>query len=109
MSKPLSPNDFKKAKAEREFPPYVIEAFNNIITRNIGESGLAEVIQDDVILEIQNCAYHKHGVELTRHQIFDQHLLDVEEVYRAQGWKVEYDKPAYNESYSAYFTFQARK
>ena len=109
MSKPLRPNDFKKAKAEREFPPYVFAAFNNVITRNITDSGFARVTQEEALVEVQTCAFHKHGVELTRNQIYDQHLLDVEEAYRAQGWKVEYDKPAYCESYSAFFTFRAPK
>ncbi len=31
--------------------------------------------------------------------------LNVEELYRAQGWTVTYDKPGYNESYPATFTF----
>jgi hypothetical protein len=43
---------------------------------------------------------------LKKQQIFDDNLLDVEEVYEKAGWKVEYDKPAFNESYPATFTFR---
>lgn len=37
--------------------------------------------------------------------IFDNNLLDFEQAYRDNGWSVVYDKPAYNESYDATFTF----
>jgi len=43
---------------------------------------------------------------LNRAEIFDKGWLNVEEVYRAAGWAVEYDKPGFNESYSATFTFK---
>jgi hypothetical protein len=43
--------------------------------------------------------------DLTRAFIFSKGYLNFEELYEAQGWKVVYDKPAYNESYKANFTF----
>ena len=43
---------------------------------------------------------------LNRNEIFNKGWLNIEEVYRSAGWKVNYDKPAYNESYDAYFTFE---
>ena len=45
---------------------------------------------------------------LKRQDIFDNHWLDVEDLYRKNGWKVDYDKPGYNESYNAYFVFSAK-
>jgi hypothetical protein len=41
------------------------------------------------------------------HLIFEKGLLDVETVYERAGWKVTYDKPAYNETYPATFRFVA--
>lgn len=38
-------------------------------------------------------------------EVYRRRLLDVEELYRASGWKVEYDKPAYCEDFEAYFKF----
>jgi hypothetical protein len=35
--------------------------------------------------------------------------LDIEDSYRSTGWSVEYDKPGYNESYGAIFTFRKKK
>ena len=42
----------------------------------------------------------------SRKEIFDNHLLDFEDVYRDQGWSVMYDSPAYCESYDPYFLFK---
>ncbi len=41
-------------------------------------------------------------------EIYERHLLDVEPSYRAEGWEVEYDKPGYNETYEATFTFRKK-
>lgn len=38
-----------------------------------------------------------------------QHWLNFEGAYRRAGWKVEFDKPGYNESYPATFKFTAYK
>ena len=42
---------------------------------------------------------------LTDEYLFDNKFLDVEDIYRKQGWVVAYDKPAYNETYDAIFEF----
>jgi hypothetical protein len=36
---------------------------------------------------------------------FNFKWLNFETAYRSKGWKVDYDKPAYNESYDAFFQF----
>lgn len=41
--------------------------------------------------------------------MLDREHLDVEDVYRAAGWEVTYDKPGYNETYDATFTFRSAK
>jgi hypothetical protein len=46
--------------------------------------------------------------DVERGEIFHRGWLDVEDAYRAEGWTVVYDKPGYNESYAASFTFSAR-
>ena len=37
--------------------------------------------------------------------LYEKHYLDVEDAYRKRGWIVDYDKPAYNETYDAFFEF----
>jgi hypothetical protein len=42
---------------------------------------------------------------MERAEVFSKHYLDFEDVYRKQGWKVYFDRPGFNESYTATFTF----
>lgn len=35
----------------------------------------------------------------------NQDWVNIEDVYRKQGWNVEFDKPGYNEDYDATYTF----
>ncbi len=60
----------------------------------------SRILQKDVIARII-----ASEPELTSQQIFDNHWLDIEDLYRKVGWKVKYDKPAYCESYDASFEF----
>jgi len=41
--------------------------------------------------------------------IFDNHWLDVEPIFEDCGWKVEYDKPGFNENYPATFKFTPKR
>ena len=45
---------------------------------------------------------------LKENDIFDKGSLNVETIYRKDGWNVEYDKPGYNESYDASFKFSRK-
>ncbi|MBI2120170.1 MAG: hypothetical protein HYT94_00935 [Parcubacteria group bacterium] len=94
---PIKPGDIAKVK-KTIFPDKVFEAFNELIVAHFS-NGLSTIKQDDIV-ELMV----KKGLE--RNQIFNNHWLDVEEVYRDEGWKVEYDKPAHCESYPATFTFK---
>jgi len=38
----------------------------------------------------------------------DDNWLNIEDIYRAEGWAVEYNQPAYCETYDAYFIFKKR-
>lgn len=102
MVNPISPKDVGSAKATI-FPKCVFEAVNELIATHY-TNGRAHFTQDDVIDKIQ----HYSGYDIGRKEIFDNGYLNFEEVYREQGWKVEYDKPGYNESYKANFTFKAK-
>lgn len=97
--RPLSPKEVVEKKIN-SIPDAVFEAFNDLIAKDFN-SAYAIVKQKEVV---------KLLVEkgLKEKDIYDNHWLDVEEVYRKAGWKVEYDKPAYNEDYDAYFEFRPR-
>jgi hypothetical protein len=89
---PISPVQVAKKKGEY-IPKEVFEAFDALIVENY-VAGRAVVIQDEVVERVKkkvgNC---------------NNKWLNVEAAYEAVGWKVEYDKPAYNESYPAKFIF----
>ena len=99
--KPISPEEADEQKI-LAIPDFVIAAFNTCIIKNL-KNGKATVKQDDVVAEIQK---HKN---IDKHIIFENQWLDVEDLYRAEGWRVLYDKPGFNEGYSAYFVFSKEK
>lgn len=94
MTKPITPDEAGTAKV---IPDEVITAFNETIALHF--DGRAS---NFTTIEIVS-AIVKKGI--SRKVIFDNHYLDVEPIFEAVGWKVVYDKPGYNESYEANFTF----
>jgi len=98
--RPIDPNKVQEAKSAL-LPDAVVGSFNELIAEKWSAgTQSASFTQDEVIDRI---LVKMKGV--TRHQLFERNLLDVEPKYRAEGWVVEYDKPGYNESYKATFTF----
>lgn len=96
--KPLSPKEVAGEKL-KSFPNEVLESFNELIIRNAGGGSEQIVVcQQEVIALMVNKG-------LNRNQIFKNGWLDIEDLYRKAGWKVEYDKPGYNEDYLPYFIF----
>lgn len=109
--KPISPSDIAATKRE-VFPPYVIQAFNELIAKDF-VGNRATVKQDDVIAKIIELNPDLKEIDdasnyNARRRILNNGWLNVEEIYRAEGWRVKYDKPGYNESYGAYFIFEKK-
>lgn len=92
----ITPEDADKAR-EKSIPPEVFEAFNELIVADLDAYGTATVRQCDVEKAIRA----KIGT-------IEMRWLDVESSYRAAGWRVEYDKPAYNETYEPTFKFNRK-
>lgn len=100
MTDPIRPEDIAARKAV-VLPAEVIEVFNDLIAlAYAGRS--ATVTQEDAVNEIAT------RLSISRTAVFDRNLLDIELVYQAAGWDVTYDKPGFNESYPAAFTFARR-
>lgn len=95
---PIRPEDVTALQLE-QFPPEVVQTFNTLIAENIA-GGEAIVSQNDVIENLVLRGLH-------RAQIYQKGWLNVEDMYRDAGWKVEYDRPGHDESYQAFFRFQA--
>lgn len=98
--RPISPEEVSREKL-KNFPNEVMQSFNEEITQNF-RGGSATIRQDSVV----NLMVSKG---LKRAEIYKNGWLDVEDIYRKAGWKVDYDKPAYNESYEPTFTFSHRR
>lgn len=98
MSKAISPDEVT-VKSKMKFPNYVVDSVNKLIQKN-WDGFHALIEQDEIIAEILK---HK---KCTRDQIFERHLLDFEDFYRAAGWKVTYYKQPYYETADDYFVFK---
>jgi hypothetical protein len=99
---PITPQEIL-ADLPKIIPSFVFEAVNNLLKKKFrGES--VTIKQDAIMDEIA-----KLQTTYTRQEIFDNKWMDFEKVYRDNGWKVEYDKPGYNESYDAFFVFTPKK
>lgn len=94
--KALKPDEVVIAR-KVSMPDAVLEVFNELITENF-RGRYAVVYQEEVVKRLI-----KKGLD--RKDIYDKGWLDVEDIYRQEGWTVVYDKPGYNESYRAYFRF----
>lgn len=99
--KPITPQEIAEQKG-KVIPSEVFESFNELIVKRYC-NGKAIMAQDEVVSLI--LAKRPNN---TRSEIFNEGWLDVESVYEGAGWTVDYDKPGYNESYPAVFTFHAK-
>jgi len=95
---PIKPQEVK-ARLISSLPPEVINVFNNLIQKNFNGTE-ARVLQKDAVKGI--C----EALAISKNQAFENKLLDVEDAFREAGWIVSYDKPAYCETYDAYFIFK---
>ena len=99
MTRPISPAEVATAK-NRYLPEVVFDVVNKLIAENF-TNGRARILQPTIV-----AALVARG--LSRHEVFDKGYLNFEEAYEAEGWKVEYDKPGYDETYDANFTFTVK-
>lgn len=101
-SKVISPDEIN---FEDSIPEFVIEAVNNILKKEYrGDS--VTILQKEIMTEVMNL---RTDLSLSKEDIYKNHWLDFEPLFRKNGWNVSYDKPGYNESYEARFTFSKKK
>ena len=97
--KALGPDEVLAAR-KASLPDVVIEVFNDLISENF--NGHSAIVYQSAVVK------HLVSKGLSRDKIYNKGWLDVEDIYLEQGWKVEYDKPGYNEDYEAYFKFSKK-
>lgn len=98
-TKALSPQEASAVKKET-MPEIVLETFNKLIVKNFNGKS-STVFQDDVMKILCD-----NGLD--QGEIYSNHWLDIEDIYRDQGWSVRYDKPDWNSSGRAYFEFKVK-
>lgn len=99
MTKPISPQEVVQLKSE-QIPHGVIKAFNETIAAHY-TAGKAEVPLQHVLDRI---AIHMNTPE----DAIPDWWLDVEDIYRQEGWKVTFYKPARDENFKSFFDFRKK-
>ena len=102
----VEPISLKEApqKKEQLLPGFVIEAFNNVIAKNLS-NGYSRFLQKEVVAEMIRLSEDSVTVD----EMFKKKYLDVEGIYRKKGWIVSFEGPAYCESFEPYFTFKEKR
>ena len=101
-TKPLSPADINNSM-ETIIPGVIIEAVNNLLKKEFRGRSVC-LLQKDILNEILRL-----NNTLSKDEIFEKKWMDFESIFEKVGWKVEYDKPGYNESYESSFKFTPKK
>jgi hypothetical protein len=101
--KPVTPKELA-GTAGQDIPEVVIEAVNNLLKKKFRRGGPVTLKQEDIVKEIVRLNH-----ELNATTIYENGWLDFEPVFERAGWRVNYDKPGYNESYPATFEFTPKK
>ena len=104
--KPLSPDEVL-GKKQVSIPDEMLEAVNELIVKK-WHGNEATFRQDDLVA-LYLAKIGENDIQKSRDKLYENHWLDFEDIYRKAGWSVDYDKPAYNESYPATFTFKKKK
>ncbi len=102
MKGPISPDEVDEFRQKNRvpIPDEVYEAFNELIAEDWDDK--QAVVEQPVVVE----RILSKLPQVKKDDIYKNKWLDVEEAYEEQGWTVEYDKPGYCESGSAYFVFK---
>lgn len=102
MSGPIKPSEVQDKK-NASLPAEVFDAFNALIVEKWSEASRCAIIHQCEVAERVAVA-----LGITKGEVYERKLLDVEDAYRKAGWKVKYDKPAYNETYEPSFEFRKK-
>ena len=101
---PITPEEAQKQHFAQYVPNEVYEAVNEILAEKYCDSGIT-IHQDEVVSRAIE-KMQSDGTCVPVEDFFTYHWLDFEAPYRASGWEVSYEKPAYNESFAAHWVFR---
>ena len=95
---PIHPQDINKLKNEA-IPESVIAAFNHLLIKNWANTE-AIIYKSYALKEILY-----RDASLTERIIYDNHWLDVENLYESYGWEVKYVNSSESENNEPYYLF----
>lgn len=101
--KPITPEEARN-EAKSNIPEFVIIGVNNAIKSHYHKSGFT-IKQKDILAEIMKVAPD----DMTNNEIFENHWMDFEDLYKNFGWNISYDSPGYRESYDEKYEFKPKK
>jgi len=97
LGRPIAPREVEQFRRKYCIPPFVFDAFNEIIGEHFANNR-----SKFKVLDIQRRVKEK----MEDPSKFKFEWLQVQDSYRAVGWKVTLDQPAYDEDYPSTFLFQ---
>jgi len=104
--KPIKPSEVIKFKQE-SIPDAVFQAFNELIAQKW--DGDSATIRKDDLLERYFKIIGKRNDRANREKLYEDHSLDIEEIYSKEGWKVNYESPSYGDSdFESYWEFEVK-
>ena len=95
-------NPIEPSEVQLKIPDQIIQTVNGLIQKNWTGKSAHIYLRD--ILDVVSSEDPSHP-RPSRDTIFDRHYLDIEDIYRGVGWRVEYMTPTYDESWEPYFIF----
>ena len=96
---PISPSEIPAKKAS-VIPPFVFDAVNQLLVERSDGPSTIVLLQKNIVALIREI--------MPPGDDFNMKWLDFEDAYREKGWIVKYDKPAYCETYDAFFEFRLK-
>jgi len=87
-AKPINANEIL-SKKKASIPDAMIEAINELLTKNW--NGVESKFKRDDLIELYLSKIGEGNLEQNREIIFNNHYLDFDSIYEAEGWQIEYD------------------
>ena len=100
MTKPVRPDEVTSVSPQ-EIPDFVITTFNELIFER-WDGTRSAIPQEQIVTNIL-CR-----TNLDREIIFKRGWLNIENLYRQQGWEVRYLTPDWTDEFDPYFEFKKR-
>lgn len=95
---PITPAKAAELKIH-SIPDVVIQAVNELLAEKYSP-GTIHILQKEITARVEQL-----DPSVSINDMYKRNDFDFEPLFRKAGWKVNYDKPAYNESYEAVFKF----